>query len=163
MLYISEEQFDGLRQVALDAYREQLLDRYRGFAPELFRVAGEAQFRLFVRLGTDRALALGLTLRGPMRLLCDVMCILGHEFDRDPQYRCLWPEGDPAAIPMPFAERLHANVGGYLERCIGPDQGVLARVLRDLLALPLDPIPDHRAWVLTFASVPSPARSPRRS
>ncbi len=70
---IRPEQLDALRQAALSAYRGELLVHYRGFAPELMQVAGEERFVAFIRYGTDKAMHMGLTLRGPMRLLLDAM------------------------------------------------------------------------------------------
>jgi hypothetical protein len=146
MIRIRQEQHADLQKAALSAYQAELLDHFRVFAPELFRVAGEEQFRKFVQYGTDKSLRIGLNLRGPMRLFLDLMCILGQDFDIDPQYRPLWPEGDPAAIPMPFAQRLHANFGAYLDQCVGADKMILAKALRRVVAVPLDPADPVRRW-----------------
>jgi len=147
MLTLRSEQMQALRAVALDAYRAELLEHFRTFAPDLFKVAGEVNFREFIRLGTDKALRIGLNLRGPMRTFVELMCLLGSDFDLDPQYRPLWPEGDPAAIPMPFAQRLHANFIRYRQACIGDHKALLIAALTDCRNVPLEPIGSLADWL----------------
>lgn len=146
MLTIRNAQLEVFEREAMASYRRELLEHYRTFAPALFRAAKEDAFRAFIDYGTRKAAAIGLTLRGPMRLFVDMMCILGHEFDRDVQYRRLWPEGDPAAIPMPFAQRLHANLGEYLEQCVGENNAILRRALSGVVAMPPAPEGAFAEW-----------------
>ena len=147
MLKFRRPQLDALGQVALATYRSELLEHYRVFAPELFRVAGDEQFRAFIQYGTDKALGIGLRLRGPMRLFLDVMCILGQDFDIDTQYPPLWHEGDPAEIPLPFAQRLRANFADFVDRCVGADRVIQVGALQGVLSMPLDPDGSFRIWI----------------
>jgi len=146
-MLIRKEQLDTLQNAVLCSYRNDLMDHFRVFAPELFKAAGEDQFRIFIEYGTGKAINMGLTLRGPMRLFLDLMCILGQDFDIDPQYRPLWPAGNPKQIPMPFAQRLHTNFAEYLNRCVGADKRILANALRKILSMPFDPVgTPFRSW-----------------
>jgi hypothetical protein len=137
MLVIRDTQLDALRASALEKFKSDLLDHYQIFAPEIFAVDGEEGFKAFIDLGIEKTEQHGLRLRGPVRLFIDVMCILGRDFDTDPQYRRLWPEDDPAVMPMPFAEHLQANLHDYLEQCVGADKALLADAIEAMIPAPL--------------------------
>ena len=137
MVFISETQLDALREYALSNFKRDLLDHYQVFAPEIFAIVGEEGFKEFIDLGIEKTERRGLRLRGPVRLFVDVMCMLGRDFDTDPQYRRLWPEVDPAVMPMPFAEHLHANLRDFLDRCVGADKALLASAIEDMINTPL--------------------------
>ncbi len=147
MLNIRQGQYESLGLEARSSYRKELLVHFQEFAPELYRTAGEEQFYQFIDYGLDKAGRIGLNLRGPVRLLLDVMCMVGQDFDQDPQYRRMWPEGNPAEIPMPFAQRLRAGFLEYLTLCIGAEgKGVLTQVLHQILKWEPDPATSFREW-----------------
>lgn len=148
MLRIRQDQYDGFRKQALASYRKELLDHFREFAPELYSVAGDEQFYVFIDYGIDKATRMGLKMRGPVRLLLEIMCMIGQDFDVDPQYRPLWPDGNPAEAPMPFAQRLRSGFVEYLNQCIGAnDRAVLAGVLRRISEIELNPATPYRDWI----------------
>lgn len=137
MLTIRDKQREELRSAVLRDFHTAMEKHLTEFAPERMRVAGADASAAFVSRGIEAARARGLHLRGAVRLWLELMVVLGHDFDTDPQYRALWPELDPAEFPMPFAERLHENVNRYLLACFGPDRVFLNRAIgRALQARP---------------------------
>lgn len=124
-----------------------MLAHLRGFAPELHRVAGEAGFSRLIDVGLTKAASYGFEQRGSIRLILEIMCMFGQDFDADPQYRRLWPHGDPAAAPMVFADRLHGNVCDYLERCVGGARQILLSAIDAMLSTPIAPVGDLDAYL----------------
>jgi len=147
MLIIRKEQTQAFAAYSESEFRRDMSSHLQDFAPELFAIVGADGFSKFIDLGLVKARRYGMTLHGCVRHLLDVMCLLGQDFDRDPQYRRLWPEGDPAAMPMAFSERLHGNVRAYFDQCIGPDQALLADAIEAMLRAPLVPSGDVDAFV----------------
>lgn len=159
MLTLRQVQHENLQKAAWSAYRKKLLAHYEKFAPELYRIAGKEQFGLFLDYGMEKALHIGLNLRGPMRLLLDIMCIIGQDFDVDPQYRPLWPKEDPAKNPMPFAQHLQKAFGEYLQQCVGlKDKAILAHALNRLTSTSLEAETPFRNWVHKHFKVIYPQR-----
>jgi hypothetical protein len=140
---IREEQMQVFRDGALAEFKREMLEHFRVFAPELDEIVGDEGFEPFIDLGVEKARGHGLTLRGPVRFFLEVMCILGHHFDRDPQYRALWPENDvDESGQMEFARALFRRFRDFHRQCVGEDQVVLSAAIKAILGVPL---PTHGA------------------
>lgn len=137
MVKIREEQRVALGDNVLREFHNAMEKHIAAFAPERVRVAGPAATAEFVADGIAAARDRGLNQRGPIRCWLEIMVVLGHDFDTDPQYRALLPELDPAMFPMPFAQRLHRNVGRYLDACFGPDRAYLGRAIAGAAEAPV--------------------------
>ncbi len=146
MLTLTSRQIDNFEDGALSAYQRELLPHCRDYAPELWQVAGEPAFVAFVDRATQQAMGLGLNLRGPMRLYVDLSLSLGLDFHADPQYAPLWPDEDPAALPMPFAQHLLDRYRQYEQACLGERAQLQLAALRALSVISFDPDGDFRSW-----------------
>lgn len=146
MLTLSPRQIDRFEEGALAAYRHELLVHCQAHAPELWRIAGEPAFVAFVDDTTRQAMALGLSQRGPMRLYVEVALELGQGFQTDPQYARLWPAGDPAGMPMPFAQQLLANHRQFAQACVGERAQWRTAALQALLSISFDADVNVDTW-----------------
>jgi hypothetical protein len=139
LLKIREKQAERLRAGVLQNFRIAMAEHLTQFAPDRVSAAGPEGVAAFVAKGIDAAREEGLRQRGPVRMWLEIMCVLGHGFNTDPQYRGLRPDLDPETFPMPFAQRLHRNVLEYIQQCFGPDRMYLARAVSRAL--------DTASWV----------------
>lgn len=139
MLTITKSQDEAFRAREMRRFHEEMAAHVAAFAPERARVAGEEGVTAFVAAGVAAARGHGLVLRGPVRCWLEIGVVLGAGFDTDPQYRGLWPDLDPAQWPMPFAERLQANVMAFVEACMARDRSTLVRVVAAVAEHPLTP------------------------
>jgi hypothetical protein len=118
MLVIRRQQMLAFESTALQSFEDEMVAHSREFSPRLCEVLGDEQLRLAVRSAISRAMAYGLTNRGPIRLFIELMFLFGSGFDTDPQYpifgRILGDEGDQ----MRRAEQMHeANLDYYDKVC----------------------------------------------
>lgn len=139
MLTITKSQDEALRSREMRRFHAEMEAHVAAFAPERAQVAGEEGVAAFVAGGVAAARGHGLVMRGPVRCWLEIGVVLGAGFDADPQYRSLWPDLEPAQWPMPFAQRLQANVMEFVEACMGRDRSTLVRVVGAVAEHPLTP------------------------
>lgn len=112
-----------------------------GFSPPLFKTLGEAQMRVAVRFGVDRAAAHDFTLRGPVRLYLEMMLLFGSHFETDPQYP--WAAEllkNRDVEQMQRAESLYEKTVDYREKVVGPDDAYALKALRNISMLAQQPL-----------------------
>ena len=85
MLQIRQVQLEALGSVSRDQFTLDLAKEVEEFAPELARMIGKAGCRQVALSAEATAEAEGLAYRGSMRLLVQLICVLGSEFTVDPQ------------------------------------------------------------------------------
>ena len=122
---VTSGQIASLRQIAIQAFEQELLEHLRQFAPELHRLRGDAVFVPLIRSSIERAQGRGFVLRGPVRQYAEFVFVFGYGFDTDPMLH--WArdmmEPDPDGDEMYRAVQLHNRALRYLTAVAGPDNG----------------------------------------
>lgn len=85
MLQIRQDQLEALGSVSREQFILDLSSQVEAFAPELAGIIGKAGCREVALSAEATAEAEGLAYRSSMRLLVQLICVLGHEFTVDPQ------------------------------------------------------------------------------
>jgi hypothetical protein len=119
---VTSGQIARLRQAAVLAFEQELLEHMREFAPELHRLRGDAVFVPLIRASIERAQNRGFILRGPVRQYVEFVFVFGYGFDTDPMLH--WAheaqESDRDADEMYRAVQLHNRAMRYLNAVAGP-------------------------------------------
>lgn len=149
MLVIDRVQMTALQQRQRSAFAEEMVDHLFAFAPQHAGRVGRERMARLVDDGYKRAEGYGFDRVGTVRLFLELQVLLGHRFDRDPQYRRLARWLDPAAGPQALrADRLHADCLHLIDSVYGPDAVFSRRALRILSALVQGAVatPEAAAW-----------------
>jgi hypothetical protein len=85
MIIIRNDTMQAFGRAANYGFEVRMLDRLRTHFPKHKRYLGEPQQRELVRLAVERAQSHVLTAERSMAMYLDLMCVLGSEFDTDPQ------------------------------------------------------------------------------
>jgi hypothetical protein len=120
MQTMRRRQMENLAQASLQRFEDEMVEHSRAFAPKLCETIGEEQLRLAVHQIIERAESHGFSYRGPIRLMVEIMFLLGSQFDTDPQYAMVSDVLSSTDEQMVRAELLHARVDHYIEATSGP-------------------------------------------
>lgn len=141
MLTIRESQRKTFEERAQQAFEDEMVAHLAEFSPPLFKTLGEAQMRVAVRFGVDRAAAHDFSFRGPVRLYLEMMLLFGSYFETDPQYP--WAAEmlkNRDVEQMERAESLYEKIMDYREKVIGPDDIYALKALRNVSMLAQQPL-----------------------
>lgn len=86
MLIIRKEQVDVFKQISINRFEKKLILHVQTVAPEIAKVSGESNIRLFVREGIQQAFSYGFSYQGTVRFYIDMLLLLGYGFSDDPQF-----------------------------------------------------------------------------
>ena len=84
--------------------------------------------------------AMGLLIRGPIRLFIELMLLFGSAFNTDPQYPWAAKILHLSDDQMERAEELWDNFLDYQENVSGPDEANTRKALEDLSLLARQPV-----------------------
>lgn len=125
MLIIRKEQMEVFRANMRKSFENEALDYARENFPGDCDVLGEAQTRIVIDLGIDRAAEHGFDTKGDVCDYIMLMFALGSYFDEDPQLP--WTaeilEDSSLLSPSDMMEKLYAEASDYLKKVSG-DNGV---------------------------------------
>ena len=139
MMVIRAEQVEVFEAIALDAFEREMVEHLKSFEPALCQAAGDAGVREAVKLGVKRAREYGFTTRGSVCFYIELMCVLGSDFDTDPQL--YWAEETLKDESLEGEGRrgswLYDRMTVYLDEVVGPENRGAIGALRRLDALDL--------------------------
>jgi TPR repeat protein len=142
LLIIRKAKIESLREMAMGAFREEMLVHLGEYSPRLSKGLGEASMREVVRVGIDRARGYGFSFRGPVRLYLELMLSFGSHFDTDPQYRWageILADADEGS-QMERAEALYEKAVEYWEQVVGPDDAYLLAARKNMVSFVQHPL-----------------------
>jgi len=84
-MIIRQEHMVALEQAAARGFQSRMLERMRSHFPKHAQCLSEPQQLAVIQLSAKRAQDHGLTAERSVALYLDLMCVLGSEFDTDPQ------------------------------------------------------------------------------
>lgn len=135
---------------AVEQFVEEMADHCETFAPALCRTLDRETLRDAARRAMQRAKACGMTLRGPIRLILEMMILLGDGFQDDPQYA--WAQEtlkrEDFFNEMFKSGRLERQVRDYLVAVNGKDDEHAVRALLRLRRLAQSEAADPRIRAL---------------
>lgn len=122
MLKIRPEQLEAFRQQALSQFEENMIKHLQEYAPKHCAVLEEDNLHHVIRFGIQQAEKYGLTYQGPVRFYLELIFMLGHHFDTDPQLGWATEILTDTAITdqMEKADRLYDKVADYVKAVAGP-------------------------------------------
>lgn len=125
MLIVREVQEAALARGAWAAFEDTMVAHVRRHFPVDHALMGEAELRVFIRAGIERARARGFDSHGEMLQYIDLMLALGAELDRDPQI----PWAKEILDAGGDIDALHDRAVMYLTQVAGKDGKIYARAL----------------------------------
>ncbi len=135
-MLVRAPQLQAFRVAAELQFIDEMVAHFRRFTPPLYATLGDERAEAAVRRGVARAVELGFTKRGPIRLFLELEWLFGTGFDDDPQLP--WAGEtlrDPALDDEMFrAGRLEKLCLGYLDEVHGPEGRNADAALRRLEA-----------------------------
>jgi len=124
MLTIRPEQVEAFRQHHLQKFEDEMVEHLKKFAPRHWKVMGEHDGRVVIRLGIEQARKYGFTNRGPVRFYIELMFMFGSYFDTDPQYP--WATAVLTSPDYVYqsvrADRLYAAMNEYIASVVEPER-----------------------------------------
>lgn len=119
MLKIRKEQVETLEKTAWLDFEMEMLAHSKLFSPRLCKVLADEQILAGLRQSIERALKIGFTNRGPIRLYIELMFLCGSDFHNDPVYpgltRVLYSDKDQ----MERAQIIYQAMVEYNEKVSG--------------------------------------------
>lgn len=85
-LTIRRAQMEALEEAQRHQFALEMVEHLHSYSPAHAARIGDSALYQVARSGLARAEQYGLTLRGPVRLVIELMVLLGSYFDTDPQY-----------------------------------------------------------------------------
>jgi hypothetical protein len=133
MLKIRSEQLEAFRQQALRQFEDEMIKHLKEYAPKHCEALEEENIRYVIRFGIQQAEKYGLTYRGPVRFYLELIFMLGHRFDTDPQLGWATEILTDSAITdqMEKADRLYDKVADYVKAVAGPKHAYAWRSLHN--------------------------------
>ena len=110
MIQIRPEQMEAFNRLCLEEFLDRGAAQLRKEFPKEMADASDANLRIRVRRGIDRAAIYGLTSQYEVICFVDAAVLLGEDFDRDPKHA--WAKvllDDPSVSPQDKADRLLAE------------------------------------------------------
>ena len=86
MLIVRQAQVDAFQEDDLQQFAQEMVLHLQDFAGPWSATMGDEKLMAFVRQGIERAETYAFTLRGPIRLVLELLVIFGAGLDADPQY-----------------------------------------------------------------------------
>jgi len=122
-MIIRAEQMEALDAAASSAFEREMVEHLNAFEPRLCQAAKEDGVRRAVEVGIERARALGFTTRGQIAFHLELMCILGWQYEVDPQLAWVSETLENAAPddPKARANQLYDRANAYLDEIAGPE------------------------------------------
>lgn len=131
MLVIRTQQLDLLEHVPRTAFERSLSRHFAQFYPHECARLGPEQMRKLIQLGIKKGSGYGYTSRTEVGFYCNLMLMLGSDFDRDPQIPWAAEQIDNMSIAAP-EERIRALFNTaikYLTDSFGRNAEYMARAL----------------------------------
>lgn len=121
MLTISQDQIESLKRAASERFLSRTLRHIETHFSTHWRIIGEAQLRVVIRLAVERAGRHRLTTERDVCLYLNLMLLLGSAFDADMQLPWAGKILSDAAVPNPQGrlERVYDAALEYLDRVVG--------------------------------------------
>jgi hypothetical protein len=135
MLTIRQGQVDAFRQHHLQKFEDEMVEHLKKFSARHWKVMGEPDGRLVIRLGIEQAGKYGFTNRGPVRFYIELMFMFGSYFDTDPQYpwaAAVLTSADEVDQSI-RADRLYAAMNEYVAHVVEPERDSAMAAARKLL------------------------------
>ncbi len=110
MMRIRPEQMEAFDRLSLEAFLDRGAAHLRKEFPKEMAEASDANLRIQVRRGIDRAAKYGLTSQYEVICFVDAEVLLGEDFDGDPKHE--WAKellDDPSLSPEDKADHLLAE------------------------------------------------------
>src|SRR6266700_1172129 len=124
MLTIRPEQGEPFRQHPLQKFEDEMVEHLKKFAPRHWKVMGEHDGRVVIRLGIEQARKYGFTNRGAVRFYIELMFMFGSYFDTDPQYP--WATAVLTSPDYVYqsvrADPLYAAMNEYIASVVEPER-----------------------------------------
>jgi hypothetical protein len=131
LLIIREEQIAVLKSIPLRDFEASLIRHFTRFYPRDCAWLGERQIRKLIQLSIERAAGHGYYSRQEVGYYCNLMLMLGCDFDRDPQIPWAGEGADSwtIAAPLERIQSLFEATLTYLRYAFGESGGYMARAL----------------------------------
>lgn len=164
MLVIRKNQVEVFEQNTLRKFEDELIDHFKGFAPELSRILKEDGVRGVVHLGIRRAGRYGLQDRVPLKFYVELMFCFGSFFDADVQLPWAAQVLFDSSISDQYrrVDRLYAKMADYLRHVAGQQNEYAVRALTRFNDSKMETLPrvseDLRERILSALSVIYPEK-----
>ena len=144
MLVIRKEQLDVLGSIPQKQFEVSLIRHFFHFYPQDCARVGEGQIGRLVQLSIDRAAGYGYHSRQEVGFYCNLMLMLGVDFDHDPQIPWAVEQANDwtMANPLERIQRLFETSLTYLAEAFGENGGYLARALVRIRDYDLESAPE---------------------
>lgn len=135
-MLIRKAQIDTLNEASSKAFEDEMVTHLADFSPPLVKAIQEAQLRVAIRLGIERARSYGFVCRGPLRFYLELTLLFGSYFDTDPQYPWAgWILTQSSGPEMQRAELLYERTREYRQKVAGPQDEYTLKALRNVSLL----------------------------